>query len=169
MAVSGLFNPMQKPNVDLLPYGDERFKFFLFPINYAVPLDRHAEIHRRIVPYWRLMPHEVLRLQFAGAPRFERKLEDSLEVFDESAYLQANEDVAAVALNNGPGYGRAHYIQHGFGERRIPIRLDPAWYASEYPMAAFEVAQGDYADFTHHYISVGKARGYQPTPPLDGN
>ena len=165
MTVSGLFNPMQKPSVDLLPFGDERFKFFLFPINYAVPLDRYAEVHRRIAPFCRQMPHEALRRQFADAPRFERRLEDFLQVFDEDAYLEANGDVAAAAHNNPPGYARGHYVHHGFQERRIPMRLDPAWYASEYPMAAFEVAQGDYAELTHHYIAIGKARGHRPTQP----
>ncbi|MEA2769471.1 MAG: hypothetical protein QOD93_2433, partial [Acetobacteraceae bacterium] len=53
----------------------------------------------------------------------------------------------------------------GFAERRSPIRLDPVWYASEYPLAAFEVAQGDYAEFAHHYMAIGKARGYRPYPP----
>ena len=31
-------------------------------------------------------------------------------------------------------------------------------------MAALEVAQGDYADLHHHYVAIGKARGYRPVP-----
>jgi hypothetical protein len=162
LAVSGLFNPMQKPHVDLLPFGDDRFKFFLFPINFAIPLERHALVHGRIAPYWRLIPHETLRQQFAAAPRFGRKLDDALSVFDQDFYLQANGDVAAVGKQHGPGFGRDHYINNGFAERRLPMRLDPVWYASEYPLAAFEVAQGDYAEFAHHYMAIGKARGYVP-------
>jgi hypothetical protein len=165
LAVSGLFNPMQKPRVDMLPFGDVRFKFFLFPINYAVPLERHVETHRRMVPYWRLMPHEVLRQQFAAAPRFARELDQVLALFDEEFYLDTNGDVAAVAQTVGPGFARAHYTQYGFSERRLPFRLDPVWYASQYPLAAFEVAQGDYAEFAHHYVAIGKARGYRPCPP----
>jgi hypothetical protein len=153
---------------DLLPYGDARFRFFLFPINYAVPVHRHAEVHRAMAPYWRQMPHDALRLQFAGAPRFERRLSDFVAVFDEAAYLAANSDVAAAAQHNGPGFGRTHYLSHGFAERRVAMRLDAAWYASQYPLAAFEVAQGDYAEFAHHYISVGRARGYRPEPPDGG-
>jgi hypothetical protein len=30
------------------------------------------------------------------------------------------------------------------------------------PLAGFEVAQRDYA---HHYVAIGKARGYRPFPP----
>ena len=165
LAVNGLFNPMQTPNVDLLPYGDPRYKFFLFPLNFAGPLHRHAEAHRRIAPYWRQMPQAALRQQFAAAPRFERRLEDALAVFDEAFYLRTNADVAAAAQNAAPGFARAHYANHGFQERRLPMQLDPAWYAAEYPLAAFEVAQGDYAEFVHHYLAIGKARGYLPGPP----
>ena len=164
LAVNGLFNPMQKPEVDLLPLGDARFRFWLFPINYAVPLGRHAELHRRIAPYWRLMSHAALRQQFAAAPRFPRDLDQALAVFDEAFYLETNADVAAVGQTLGPGFARAHYARHGFQERRLPMRLDPVWYASEYPLAGFEVAQGDYAEFAHHYMAVGKARGYRAFP-----
>ena len=45
LPVNGLFNPMQKNGVDLLPFDDLRYKFFLFPINYAVPVERHADLH----------------------------------------------------------------------------------------------------------------------------
>ena len=82
LTVSGLYNPMQKTDVDLLPFGDPRYKFFLFPINYGVPLSRHADVHRRIAPYWRQMPHEALRQQFDAAPRFARDLKQTLSLFD---------------------------------------------------------------------------------------
>jgi hypothetical protein len=165
LTVSGLFNPMQKPAVDLLPYGDNRFKFYLFPINHAVPLHAHAGLHQRIAPYWRQMPHTTLRQQFAAAPRFERRLDQALAIFDEAFYLHTNADVAAIAGCSGNGFGRNHYIHHGFQERRLPMRFDAGWYAGEYPLAAFEVAQGDYADLADHYAAIGKARGYRPHPP----
>jgi len=165
LTVSGLFNPIQKPSVDLLPFGDPRFKFFLFPINYAVPLDRHAEVHRRIAPFWRQMSHAALRQQFSAAPRFQRDVNQALAVFDEGFYLETNGDVAAAAQNLGPGFARMHYINHGFQERRLPTRLDPVWYASQYPLAAFEVAQGDYTELADHYMAIGHARGYHPCLP----
>lgn len=164
LAVSGLYNPMQKPDVDLLPLGDPRYKLFLFPINYAVPLERHAHLHRRIAPYWRMMPHEVLRRQFADAPRFPRDLGQALAVLDEDYYLDNNADVAGLAQSLGRSVARTHYQNHGFYERRSPLRFESRWYAEQYPVAAFEVAQGDYADLEHHYIATGKARGYRPYP-----
>ena len=165
LAVSGLFNPMQKPDVDLLPLGDPRYKFFLFPINYATPLDQHADLHRRIAPYWRQMSHQALRQQISAAPRFASDLDQALAVFDQSFYLDNNGDVAARAQDFGLGFARSHFTNHGFQERRLPMRLDPVWYASQYPLAAFEVAQGDYAGFADHYMAIGKARGYLPYKP----
>jgi hypothetical protein len=164
MAVSGLFNPMQRRYVNLLPYGDDRFKFFLFPINYGVPLDRHAEAHQRLAPYWRLMPHDGLRRQFSEAPRVELNFDRMLECFDEALYLSLYADVAEAGRNS-PGFALAHFISNGFQEGREPMRVDRAWYASQYPLAAFEIGQGDYVEFEHHYMMIGRARGYLPNPP----
>ena len=83
-------------------------------------------------------------------------------MFDEQFYLETNAGVAAVALNHGTGFAVAHYTRHGFQERRLPMRFDMVWYASEYPLAAFGVAQGDYAELAHHFMAIGKARGYRP-------
>jgi hypothetical protein len=165
LAVSGLYNPMQKRDVDLLPFGDPRYRFFLFPINYAVDVQHHAEAHRRLAPYWRQMSHAALRRQFSEAPRFPRDIEQALSVFDEDYYLTINADVAAVAQQHGRSFARSHFTHHGISEGRSALRFDPVWYAAEYPLAAFEVAQGDYAGFEHHYAAIGRARGYRPYPP----
>lgn len=57
-----------------------------------------------------------------------------------------------------------HYVSYVFQERRLPRRFDARWFTEAYPMAAFEIAQGDYADGAHHYWAIGKARGYQAFP-----
>jgi len=164
MTVSGLFNPRQRRTVDLLPFGDPRYLFYQFPINYAVPLDRHATVHQIIAPYWHAVSHDALRRQLAAPPRVERNLEAALEAFDEAFYLESNPDVAEVTQEQGPHFPRAHYINHGFQEGRLAIRLDPLWYTTAYPVAGFEVGQGHYADLGHHYLVAGKARGYKPLP-----
>jgi hypothetical protein len=166
-AVSVLLYPRQNRAVDLLPFGDDRFRFYLFPINYAVKLDRHAEAHRRIAPYWHPISHDALQQQFAAAPRFGLRLEEVLETFDEACYLEANPDVADAGQGAGPDFARAHYRSHGFHEGRVALGLDPVWYATRYPLAAFEVGRGDYADLGQHYLMVGKARGYRPYPTED--
>ncbi len=168
MAVNGLFNPLQMSEVDLLPFGDKRFKFTLFPVNYAVPFEQHAELHRRIAPYWRQVSHEVLRRQIAEAPRFRPKKEDLIETFDEDYYLRAYPDIAAVAETQGRSFARHHYIQNGIQEGRLPMPFNPMWYANQYPLAGFEVSQGDYPTFFDHYAAIGRARGYRPYPGARG-
>lgn len=165
LTVSGLFNPMQSPAVDLLPFGDRRYRFFLFPINYAVPAVRHAEVHAGIAAYWQEIPHDTLQAGFATAPRYRRRLEDALAVFDEAFYLDTNADVAAVVRTLGPGAGLGHYINHGFHEGRMPLRFDRAWYCERYPFAAFQVASGDYASPADHYLAVGRGLGHYPCKP----
>jgi len=164
LAVSGLFNPMQSPVVDLLPFGDPRYRFHLFPLNYAVDPANLDMAHPAIEPYWRLLPPALLRQQFVAAPRFPRDLADFLAVYDEGYYLADNPDVCSYVKAGFLPDGRKHYAEAGFFERRFPFPLDRGWYALNYPLAAFEVAQGDYADFSHHYLAIGKERGYRAMP-----
>jgi hypothetical protein len=165
MTVSGLLNPMQAIRNDLLPLGDARYHFWLFPLNYGVPLFEHAAVHQRIAPYYRLVTHEILLRQRAEAPRVERSLEPLLAALDEDHYLSTYSDVVDSIRAGIFASGREHYIRHGFAEQRLPFPLDRRWYAVQYPLAAMEVAQCDYADFAHHYVVVGKLRGYRTMRP----
>ena len=112
MAVNGQMNPMQRPIVDLLPYGDTRFRFYLFPINYAVDLDRIDAVHRGIAPYWRYVTHAALKTQVENAPRFARSLDEHLAVFDEAHYLREYGDIDDAVKAGWMASGRAHYELH---------------------------------------------------------
>jgi hypothetical protein len=103
-------------------------------------------------------------LKLSRSPHAGRRLEAMLELFDEAFYQASNTDVADNVRGGWLVSGRDHYVQYGFQERRAPFALDPAWYSGQYPLAAMEVAYGNYDDFTHHYVAAGKARGYRPTP-----
>lgn len=164
MTVNGLFNPMQYHFVDLLPFDDPRYLFTLFPINYAMPLEHVAVAHRRIAPYWRPVSHDVLRRRLKEAPRLDPTHPEILAHFDADYYLSTNPDLLQLLGAGNVEGARAHYLLLGERQHRLPFELSPAWYAARYPMAAFEVAQGDYANFAHHYIAVGRERGYRPVP-----
>ncbi len=164
MPVNGLFNPMQAQSVDLLPFGDPRYRFYLFPINYGVTLEQHVAAHRRIVPYARHLPHDVLQRLFREAPRFDPSMEQMLGAFDAAYYLAANPDIASVIGASDAAAAWDHYRHRGLQEGRQPFRLSSSWYAARYPSAATEVAQGDYSSFVHHYVAVGRASGYRPLP-----
>jgi predicted SAM-dependent methyltransferase len=93
-----------------------------------------------------------------------RQLEEMLETFDETFYLASNGDVADSVRAGWFASGRQHFTLCGFNERRAPCALDAAWYSAQYPLAAMEVAHGNYDDCIHHYAAFGRARGYRPTP-----
>ena len=52
LPVSGVFNPMQFRHAKLLPFGDPRYRFYLFPLNYGVPIGPScggASAHRALL------------------------------------------------------------------------------------------------------------------------
>jgi hypothetical protein len=53
MPLSGFMNPLQYPSVDLMPRGDARFEYYLFPENRAVVDAEIEEAHRRLEGQWR--------------------------------------------------------------------------------------------------------------------
>jgi len=164
LAVNGRFNPMQDGLRDLLPFGDTRYNFHLFPINYAVPAERQVAVHDRIAPLCRHMPQDRLRRMFNDAPRFDPPVEKVLEEFDAAYYLARNQDVVERFGRDNAAGARRHYREAGVRERRMPFRLAARWYAEQYPMAALEVAQGDYSSFAQHYVAVGRRHGYRLLP-----
>jgi predicted SAM-dependent methyltransferase len=87
-----------------------------------------------------------------------------LEWFDEAFYLKSNQDVAEAVRAGWFKSGRDHYTACGFTERRLAFAIDTTWYAEQYPLAAMEVAYGDYADFGQHFVAIGQSRGYRPAP-----
>jgi hypothetical protein len=167
MTVNGAFNPQQFGFINLLPFGDARYNFDLFPINYAVPIDHLATAHQRIAPFWRPVPHQVLERQIREAPRLDPSHDEISRHFDAAFYLSANPDVAELIGADNVEGAKAHYLLLGIKQHRLPFPLSPPWYAARYPMAGFEVGQGDHANFAHHYIAVGKERGYKPLPDGD--
>jgi len=164
MAVTGRHHPAQEKRADLLPFGDARYHFHLLPITYAVPPERLAAQHERIAPLCRYLPQDRLRRLFRDAPHYDPPLEEMLELFDPDYYLANNRDVVRAF---GPGNfaaARHHYRECGVREGRQPFRLAVRWYAEQYPMAALELAQGDYSGFAQHYVAAGRRHGHRPLP-----
>lgn len=162
LPVNGLFHPVQEPNIDLLPIADERYRFYLFPINFAASADRFEEPHRAIQHSWRVVTPELV--SGLRTPRQQKRLESFASMFDEAFYLQTYKDIAAAVSKGAVSSGREHYVQNGFREGRNPFAFDPVWYSVAYPAAAWEVGQGEFVDLRHHYVEVGAARGYQALP-----
>ena len=77
-------------------------------------------------------------------------------------------DVAAAVAAGHVASGRQHFEAAGFDEGRACFALDRAWYCREYPIAALEIAQGDFWDADQHWLEMGRARGYKRGREHDG-
>ena len=165
MPVSGIFHPVQSPTIDLLPMDEHRYHFYLFPVNYAVPIEEYEAVHAALGGHFRLMQPSALRELFGNTPRFNRDKQDYLDAFDEEFYLGRYPEVRESLARGFMPTGRSHFEHHGYEEGREAFPLDPIWYTTQYPLAALEAGQGDYKDLHHHYLSIGRHRGYVPFPP----
>ncbi len=164
MPLSGLFNPVQSPDIDLAPISDPRFRFFLFPINYAVPVERYHAVHAAMEGRWQEIGGEQLRRIRENRPSLPRRIGEYLACFDEAFYLRRHGDVLHHVTGGVFSDGADHYRRAGFKENREIIDLDPWHYSTAYPDAAVSVAEGAYLDFQHHYVCLGRSLGYCPTP-----
>ena len=52
------------------------------------------------------------------------------------------------------------------GRHEQRYAVDASWYLRTYPDAAWDIAEGWYADAAHHYVAAGRAQGYAPHEPL---
>ncbi len=164
LPVDGMLHPVMGPHANLLPLDDPRCRFFLFPANYAVPVEEHGPVHRALLGQWRLVEPSMLREMFRTVPRLPRRFDRIETLFDEAFYLASHADVREAVASRGYASGHEHYVAHGFAERRVAVRIDAAWYARTYPLAAQEIGEGWYADPEHHYVEIGRARGYRARP-----
>jgi hypothetical protein len=159
LPVLGQLHPLQARGANLLPLDDPRYRFFLFPFHYAVPVARFAAAHAALRGLWRLMPPARLG-GLLGAERPGRNRALYLEAFDEAFYLSRYPDIARTIADGHMPSGRHHYEFHGFAEGREPFHLDRAWYCETYPIAAVELGQGDAIDPIDHWLTLGRERGY---------
>jgi hypothetical protein len=159
MPVLGLFNPVQNRAVDLLPLDDARYRFYHFPLHYSVEVAGFAAAHATVARLWRFLPPDRLaKLLGRTPPPRIRAL--YLDMFDEAFYRAANPDVAAAVDGGHLPNGRYHFEATGFAEGRAAFALDRAWYCREYPIAALEIAQGDFWDAYQNWLVMGRAGGY---------
>jgi hypothetical protein len=135
LPMSGVLNPAHVREVDLLPVDDPRYRFFLFPLNYGLPETESLRHHERIRGLWKeVSPRQAAVLKDGGA---------------RLPYPRLAHHVDGLPLRSPSA---------------TDIVVDPLWYAHEYLDAAMEISEGWFEDPTHHYLEVGRLRGYRPTP-----
>jgi hypothetical protein len=162
MPVLGVLHPLQSRATNLLPLGDARFHFYLFPFHFAVKVEDFAAAHASLRGLWRKMPPDRLAAIINRAPLVPPRSRESEAAFLlEELYLRRNPDVAAAVAGGHFPTGRAHYASFGMAEGRPACTIDSAWYCQTYPAAAFELGQGDAPDALEHWVEVGRFRGYR--------
>lgn len=168
LPVAGLFNPRQARAHFLLPLDDPRYRFHLFPLAYAVDVAKYphhfATMQRALDGTARLVSAERLRAIIEAAPQVKRRIDAYLAFYDDAFYSESQGDIGAAVRDGLLPSALHHYLEHGFREERPCFKLDPFHYATRYPLAAAEVAQGEYLDFEHHYVEIGHRRGYTAAP-----
>ena len=159
--LSGFLNPIQSEDVNLFPRGDRRYRLYLFPINHAIDVGELSKAHDPLDDLWREVTHDMYQALFNSWPRFSPSRQDWLDAFSEKFYLLHNGDIRQAVEAGWMLSGLDHFKSAGLDENRTSFYFDGDWYSRAYPLAALEVAQGDYADLRHHYVGIGRRRGYR--------
>jgi hypothetical protein len=136
LPLSGFYNPAHHRELDLLPVDDIRYRFFLFPLNFGVPQEEALQHHERMRGHWKEISRNQVALLKNAAP-----------------FLR----VPRQNYDSGLPMREAH---------GSTITFDPVWYAHRYLDAAMEISEGWFEDPLHHYLEVGRLRGYLPTCPV---
>jgi hypothetical protein len=156
--LTGFYNPAQRPDVNLLPLDDPRYRFYLFPVNHAVPVADHVPVHAALNGRWRPISAVEIRAIRQRWPvvAVDRHAFDA--AFDEAAYLEMYPDISAAVADANLRSGQEHYQLHGFFEGRRPCHFDQVDYGMRNPEAAMLVALGYYANLLHHFIMANPDR-----------
>jgi hypothetical protein len=160
LPVLGLFHPMQNRAVNLLPLNDSRYRCYYFPIHYAAPVAQTKPAQDSLHGLWRYLPADRLAPLLTRQPPPRQKAQ-YLEAFDETFYRTVHPDIAAAIASRQIPSGRHHFDTCGFDEGRPGFALDRAWYCRRYPAAALEIADAQFQDTEHHWLEIGRARGYR--------
>ena len=121
LPMTGFYNPAQFPEIDLLPLHDPRYRFYLFPVNYAVPVEQHEAAHRALGGMWRYMRPEMIEELRGRRPRFGSPARLFHAAFDEDFYLARYQGLREAVDRGAFKSGFEHYVMFGYFERRDPF------------------------------------------------
>ena len=164
MPVTGLFHPNQHRQSWFITRGDTRYEHYLFPINRAVPVSTYRRAHDAIGRQWRAISEPALTEMLSGPPRQPIRLDRYIPVFDATHYVSVRPDQRGNREAHGDNAVLDHFIAEGFWAGVVPFDIDRQWYCEAYPDAAVSIGSNEYADEAHHYVEVGRDRGYRPRP-----
>jgi hypothetical protein len=83
---------------------------------------------------------------------------------DEAWYRRTYPDVAEAIEAGTVGSAKAHFIDNGYFEGRLPfpLEVDEDWYRANYTDIGQAIAQGEFASATTHFVEYGYTEGRLP-------
>jgi hypothetical protein len=131
LPLNGFLNPSHMRDIDLVPVGDPRYRFFLFPMNFALPEEEALQHHARMVGKWSEISSDRVAFLQKSSPLLGKATARSLSLapsgYNERFYVHQHMDVAIDISNGWYESGLHHYMDIG---RSIGY--------SAGPMAAYE-------------------------------
>lgn len=159
--VLGMLNPFQHQSM-LLPFNDDRYEFYLFPVCFSTHVNRYKEYLDPIRESWEYIDHNAL---FNGIPKPNYLINDCLRALEPMHYVEMykNSHKYEELKNLWHTYGRTglynHYMEFGFFENTEVFAIDLMYYIQKYPHVAKEIVQSKYTSINDHYLKKGQYLG----------
>ncbi len=112
----GFFNPCHVREVNLLPLDEIRWRFYLFPLTYGVPVVDMLRFHDRTGRNWRRVSAEQIAYITANRPFIKRRVGAPFPVVDNKWYVAEHPD-AAMEIAEGWYDDPQHHFE-AIGEAR---------------------------------------------------
>lgn len=159
--IAGLFNLGLHTGSMLLPFEDERYEFYSFPIYRATHINHYRSYIDPIRNAWEYIPRHAIAAIVAAR---EDHVDEYLQAFDVEDFLKMYPEMQPDYDQWGIQALVSSYINRLYFAGYKPLLVDEDFYSRSYPSAAREVAEYKYKSLMEHYILKGQFQGYQPKP-----
>lgn len=117
LPLNGFYNPAHKRDIDLLPVNDQRYQFYLFPLNYAMSEFESLRLHEAMRGRWRKVSRAKVAVLRKDAARIAPGW--TAEV-DRYWYMAAYLDAAMDVSEGWYADAQAHYLDFGRAAGYLP-------------------------------------------------
>lgn len=113
LPINGFLNPAHMPDIDLIHDRDERYRFYLFPMNYALPVADALVHHESIAGSWQEISGARVRAVRKRLHAIPPHSGDAPMGFSEKKYVHKYLDAALLISNGWYDSGMHHYADIG--------------------------------------------------------
>ncbi len=116
LPLNGFLNPAHLRECDLVPTNDYRYRYFLFPLNYALPEEQALAHHRKLDGAWKEISAarvDALKKGALIAGKLGSSAPKKTVYFDEKWYVHTYLDAAKDISDGWYRDGWHHYVDYG--------------------------------------------------------